>query len=117
MSQDYKLDNHRDFLVQGSEAEPYRVTFKRDGSNITALCNCKAGTNGMHCKHRLEILTGKSKSIVSGNEADMEVVVSWLPDSDVEAVMVELAEAEVNLAAAKTVVSGLKKKLARTLLD
>ena len=116
MAKQYKLDNKREFLVQGSTPIPYKVVFTKNGDNLTALCSCKAGIHGMHCKHRLNILKGDVKGIVSQNEEDVEVVVSWLSGSDVEAVLNELESAEAEYKRANTKLKSVKKSLARALL-
>lgn len=100
------------FLVQGSAAEPYKVTFKIDGSNLSAYCSCPAGENGMYCKHRFGILSGEADGIVSGNEKDVSMIESWLPGSDVEKAMREVALAEHRLEEAKKAVTSAKKILA-----
>ena len=46
------------FLVQGSSAEPYEVTFVKRGENLSASCTCPDGQNRLSCKHRLNILEG-----------------------------------------------------------
>ena len=71
----------------------------------------------MHCKHRLNILSGIPKGIVSNNEEDVEVVAEWLKGSDVESALKELGEAEEALKKAKSKVSTLKKFLAKALAD
>jgi uncharacterized Zn finger protein len=43
------------FLVQGSAEEPYKVTFRKKGNNLSAYCTCPAGENGQYCKHRIEV--------------------------------------------------------------
>lgn len=105
------------FLVQGSAPEPYTVVFNKDGNNLTAICDCPAGENGMYCKHRFRILGGLLDGIVSENIKDVEIVKSWLDGSDVEKALDELHEAENELEKMKKKVSALKKKLARTLID
>jgi uncharacterized Zn finger protein len=100
------------FLVQGSAVEPYKVTFKKDGSNLSAYCSCPAGENGMYCKHRFRILSGEAEGIVSGNEKDVSMVEGWLPGSDVERAMREVALAERRLEEAKKAVTSAKKILA-----
>jgi uncharacterized Zn finger protein len=105
------------FLVQGSEAEPYKVTFSKNGDNLRARCTCRAGIMGQYCKHRLNILCGELESIVSNNQSDVAAVTSWLPGSDVEEALLKLAEAESTLAKAQAEVSGLKKALARKLAN
>jgi len=110
-----------EFLVQGSETEPYKVRFSRDGNNLTARCTCRAGQVGTYCKHRLGMLEGKTDNIVSGNESEVAVVQSWLPGTDVEAALNELREAKQRVEAAqkelKRELEGYKKKLARVLMD
>ena len=105
------------FLVQGSAEEPYEVIFKKVESNLTALCSCPAGQNGMYCKHRFRILTGSIEGIVSDNLNETELVNSWLAGSDIELAMIELTEAEKEFMKAKKKVSDCKKKLARKMLD
>ena len=59
------------FMVQGSAVEPYKVTFKKSDSNLSAYLTCPAGENGMYCKHRFRILSGETKGIVRGNENEV----------------------------------------------
>lgn len=99
------------FKVKGSAAEPYELTFIKDGSSLTALCTCPAGEFSNVCKHRTNILDGKTVAITSGNEEDVTKVGEWLKGSDVEAALNELRAAEKageNLVAAK-------RKLARAM--
>jgi len=99
------------FKVRGSAAEPYELTFIKDGDSLTALCTCPAGEFGNICKHRMNILDGKTAGISSGNEDDVGKVRGWLAGSDVEAALKELRAAEQSgddLAAAK-------RKLARAM--
>ena len=72
------------FLVQGSVEEPYEVEFFKKNDRITATCNCKAGRFSGHCKHRISILTNKSKDIVSDNLDDVQIVSSWIKGTEVE---------------------------------
>ena len=53
-----EISERMQFLVQGSSAEPYEVTFVQAGKELSASCTCQAGQNGLHCKHRLNILEG-----------------------------------------------------------
>jgi hypothetical protein len=69
-----------EFLVQGSAAEPYVISFRRrDAKNISAYCTCPAGESGMSCKHRIRILRGLIEGIVSSNSADVTVVAGGSP--------------------------------------
>lgn len=105
------------FLVQGSAEEPYKVVFRRDGNNLSALCNCAAGVNGQYCKHRFRILTGHDEDIVTKNRADVGKVAKWLPGTDVEKAIQNLALADLEFEQAKKRISDCKKKLARALRD
>ena len=107
----------RDFLVQGSAPEPYKVTFRRDGKNLSAYCTCPAGENGMYCKHRFNILEGSSKGVVSSNTADVHFVASWLCGTDVETAMKTVKEIEREEERIKRQLSAAKKALARAMLN
>lgn len=109
--------NEIKFFVQGSAPEPYLVVFRKRDNNLTGLCNCPAGENGMYCKHRFRILAGSSEGIVSNNIKDLDIVINWVKGSDVEKALDELHEAETDLEKMKKKVSVLKKKLANTLID
>ena len=78
------------FKVKGSAAEPYELTFIKDGDSLTALCTCPAGEFGNVCKHRTNILDGKTNGITSGNESQVAKIIEWLKGTDVEAARNEL---------------------------
>jgi hypothetical protein len=105
------------FLVQGSSKDPYRVTFRKTGNNLSAYCTCPAGENDQHCKHRMNILRGITSGIVSGNEAKVRVVTSWLPGTDVEVALSAVLDAEKKYEKAKLELSSPKKRLARAFID
>ena len=63
------------FRVKGSAATPYEVIFIRDGDSLTAICDCPAGQHSNACKHRLSILDGKARGIVSDNADQVPTVV------------------------------------------
>jgi len=105
------------FLVQGSAEEPYKTTFQKKGSNLSAYCTCPAGENGQYCKHRFRILAGSNEGIVSDNKDEIMIVKAWLSGTDVETALIEVAEKERVLEKAKKDLSAAKKKLARVMLD
>lgn len=87
------------FLVQGSSEKPYHVNFFKQGDEITATCDCKAGKFSGHCKHRISILTNSSKHIVSENLEDVKKVSSWIKGSEIESALnyfLEMQELEKN---------------------
>lgn len=105
------------FFVQGSANEPYKVTFRKTGNNLSAYCSCPAGDNGQYCKHRFNILGGFSDCIVSGNGDDVAVVASWLPGTDVESAMNDVMNAEEQFEIAKHNLAAAKKQLAKAFRD
>ena len=105
------------FLVQGSAEEPYKVTFKKNGSNLSAYCTCPAGENGQCCKHRFRILAGSNEGIVSGNKDEAMIVKAWLRGTDVETALIEVAEKERVFEKVKKDLSAAKKKLAQIMMD
>ncbi len=103
------------FLVKGSSAEPYEVTFIKDGESLTAICTCPAGTYGNFCKHRISILDGNAKAITSDNVDQAATVVDWLVGTDVEAALSELRAAEKIADPDKKALNDAKRKLARAM--
>ena len=68
-----------DFLVQVSNLTPcYTVSIKKSENKLTARCSCENG--GVHslCKHRLSILAGKDKWVVSSIFFAARRVLSWV---------------------------------------
>lgn len=104
-----------EFLVQGSAEEPYRVLFTKDGNNLNAYCSCQAGENGLYCKHRFNILDGKTTAIVSNNLDQVPIIQSWLPGSDIDDALKKLEEAEQEYKRAKKLVSEAKKNVAKAM--
>jgi hypothetical protein len=100
-----------EFLVQGSAPEPYQILFFRSGAELRAHCDCDAGRNWLHCKHRLRILTGSAEGIVSPNAGDIPTVLSWLPGTTLERQLSEIAAIEHQAAALKSQLSKAKKIL------
>lgn len=103
------------FLVKGSAAEPYEVTFIKDGASLTAICTCPAGTYGNFCKHRISILDGNAQAISSDNIGQAAMVVDWLVGTDVEAALSDLRAAEKIVDPDKKALNDAKRKLARAM--
>lgn len=102
------------FLVKGSSAEPYEITFIKDGGSLTALCTCPAGQYGNFCKHRISILEGDGRAIVSDNASQAPTVIAWLQGTDVAAALTEFRETEKTDKPKSALVSA-KRKLARAM--
>ena len=72
------------YQVQGSSPEPYNITIKLDGINLSFDCDCPAGTYGSHCKHWMGVFEGKKQEYINLNENQIEEIQSWLSGSDLE---------------------------------
>ena len=97
--------------VAGSATEPYELTFIKDGDSLTALCTCPAGEFGNICKHRINVLDGKTDAVSGDNEDEVSKIREWLIGTDVESALIDLRAAEQaggDLVAAK-------RKLARAM--
>jgi hypothetical protein len=79
-----------EFLVQGSSAEPYRVSFWRVGDKVKSSCTCQAGKNGLACKHRLSLLDGDVNNLVSSSPDGFQELQRILEGSDVGDALREL---------------------------
>lgn len=76
-----------EFIVQGSAAESYRVSFWRVGDNVKSSCTCQAGKNGLACKHRLNLLDGDVTNLVSSSPDSFQKLQRLLEGSDVGAAL------------------------------
>ena len=82
------------FQVKGSSTAPYEVTFIKDGESLTAICTCPAGQYGNFCKHRIAILDGDDRAIVSANADKVPTIGAWLEGTDVASALNEYREIE-----------------------
>lgn len=103
------------FYVQGSAAQPYRVTFEKIGNNLNGYCNCPAGDKGQNCKHRTNILNGVMDGIVNPNVDDLSTLGQWIPGTDVEQALMELQIADAAFKEADNRLKAAKKELSRAL--
>jgi uncharacterized Zn finger protein len=106
-----------DFLVQGSDVEPYRLTFTKTGTNLSAQCTCLGAGRDFQCKHRIRILKGCADNVVSGNLSDVAIVASWLEGSDVELALQNLERLEKQAEELKALISVAKRALGEKLSD
>lgn len=103
------------FQVKGSSSNTYELTFIKDGDSLTALCTCPAGQFGGLCKHRVAIIDGKSKSVISDNADQVTKIIEWAVGTDVATALAELRAGEKNKDLSKNDIKVLKKKVARAM--
>ncbi|MFM2005749.1 MAG: hypothetical protein RLZZ09_1404 [Pseudomonadota bacterium] len=99
------------FHVQGSAAQPYRVTFEKTGNNLNGYCTCPAGDKGQHCKHRTNILYGVIDGIINPDFDDLCQLGDWIPGTDVEHALKELQTADQAFKEAEARLKVAKKNL------
>jgi uncharacterized Zn finger protein len=108
------MDLYR-FIVRGESGE-YEITFSRKGNYIKAKCTCPAGENGLHCKHRIEIMRGKTSNILSGNETEVGKIKDFIKGTDIEKAFIEFEEAEIVYEFAQKQFAKAKKLLAKAMI-
>lgn len=101
--------------VTGSSPDPYELTFIKDGTSLTALCTCPAGSFGNSCKHRISIFEGDAAAVVDDDEKKVTTVVAWLAGTDVEAALLEVRETNAAPDSTKGALAAAKKKLAKAM--
>ena len=106
-----------EFTIVSDYASSYTASFRHDGNNLTAWCNCAKGELGQYCVHVLSILLGEGKGVVGENADQVETVRSWVDSTDVGAALMELAAAEMALDTAKKEVNKVKEKVAQAIRD
>jgi len=103
------------FLVQGSNPEPYKIRFIKSDLIFSAFCTCPAGQKGMHCKHRINILTGSVNAIVSDNIEEVATIKKWLIGTPIEEAIQLFQSAEKECLSAKKASTKAKKNLSKAL--
>jgi uncharacterized Zn finger protein len=106
----------REFLVQGSETDPYTVVFEKEGTQLKGSCTCRAGIFGQLCKHRLALLDGVADAVVSNNLDQVGEVASWLPGSNLAAALSDLTALERQKASIEAQIKRAKKVVAQELM-
>ncbi|MEY9525103.1 hypothetical protein ACVI1J_004071 [Bradyrhizobium diazoefficiens] len=102
------------FTVESSSGDKdYEVVAVREGSQVRMGCECDAASNGMHCKHRINLLVGtpKEQKLTSGNPADVETLRQWIVGTPLEVALSTVVAAERDLDALKARLSKAKKAL------
>jgi hypothetical protein len=106
-----------EFTIMSNHSISYNASFRLDGNNLTAWCNCAKSELGQYCVHVLRILLGEDKGVVGENVDKVETVRSWVSSTDVGAALMELAAAEMVLDTAKKEVVIAKEKVAQAIRD
>jgi len=106
---------HLKFSVEGSQGDPYEITFEIDGTNANAYCTCPAGSNGLYCKHRLSIMDGEVSRLVSDNTADVIRLKTLLQNTGLVTAYNRVLAAEAVHAESKKSLDAAKKNLSKAM--
>ncbi|MEO5353970.1 MAG: SulP family inorganic anion transporter [Magnetococcus sp. XQGC-1] len=74
-------------LVQNDDyTERYRMSFRREGSNLTATCSCDHGEEDTICRHIFLVLTGDvdELTLLEGTKKDVDCIVEMVAGTDVD---------------------------------
>lgn len=102
-----------DFVVLGSQGDPYEITATRSGDTLALSCDCPAGGHGLHCRHRLALLKGDITALDSNNPADVKTLIQWLHGTPLEQAIVACDAAQARFDAAKSELARRKKAMGR----
>ena len=100
------------FEIKGTSGT-YKVIVRKDGDIASASCSCAAGIQGMHCKHRIALLTGDTSKLLSTNYQEALNLKEFIRETTLERALIEFREAESNYERTKKELSARKKALAR----
>lgn len=104
------------FRVLGPKKKTVEVLFRKNGDNLTALCSCDTGKEGI-CQHRINILSGSTDGIISRNPEDVEKVTSWIAGTDVGLALHQVLHATVRMQNVTEDFNAARKQLAKALQD
>ncbi|MBF0272304.1 MAG: hypothetical protein HQL98_09610 [Magnetococcales bacterium] len=104
------------FQVQTPQNQPVEVIIRKNGKNLTATCSCSSGLEEI-CQHRIHILSGSDREIISENAEEVKKIISWVSGTDVAKAMHDLAESLKQLENAKDDFNSARKRLVKALKD
>lgn len=108
--------NELHFHVTDASHKPFNVLIRKDGHNLTALCSCSNGKEGL-CQHRLNILCGLTEGVINARNEDLRQLASWIDGTDVGEALVAMVQANTRLMNAQDDFAIARKRLAEAMLD
>ncbi|MBF0124476.1 MAG: hypothetical protein HQL60_03970 [Magnetococcales bacterium] len=104
------------FQVMDTQNKVFDVIVSKNGKNMTAICSCSAGVNDI-CQHRINILSGSAKGVVSKNSGEVKTVTSWIAGTDVGKALHDVLECAKRLENATEDFGSARKRLIKALRD
>jgi hypothetical protein len=90
------------FRVKSAGGAIHDVHFEKIGNDVRMTCTCEASRCGNHCVHRVELLRGDVRSLLSDNIGDVARLRELINGTRLAAAVDALASAEIVLANART---------------
>lgn len=53
-----------------SQLEPYEVMFEFEDDALMIYCDCQAGENNMHCRHRISLIQNQSQALANPHDPE-----------------------------------------------
>ncbi|MEO5346731.1 MAG: hypothetical protein H7834_10195 [Magnetococcus sp. YQC-9] len=92
------------------------IMVRKTGKNLTATCSCTSGVDDI-CQHRINLLSGSARDVISNNTEDVKKVVSWIAGTDVGKALQGMVDAIKYLENAQEDFADARKRLIRALKD
>lgn len=108
--------NTYEFRIEGAKGQ-HTTIFTKLPNGVASSCDCKTSRKGVACKHRLRILRGDARGVVSDNRSDVAIIKTWLAGTAVESLMKHLGARELAAERIEKDIKKAKKKLAKLLDD
>ena len=105
--------NTAEFKVRGSEGDLYQIAFVQTPHGLIVSCTCKAGQNGMFCRHRLQLMAGDKSDLEDTSRLqELDAVLDWPEFTEIRKSINELNEVQKKIDELDRVKSKLKKLVA-----
>ncbi len=102
-----------DFKVLGSEGDIYEIGFTQSPEGLKVTCSCKAGQNGMFCRHRMQLLAGDFSELQDKEKVvELKAVLNWEEFNPIKKDIIELYEVQKKIDELDRIKSKLKKSVA-----
>ena len=101
-----------EFVIEGSTGNEYLVEFFDQGDRwLGATCSCYAGAEERYCRHRIDLLLGKTDDLISDNPEDAELLLQAMAGTKLAEYIAELKIVEEELKTLQRKRIGLKHGL------
>lgn len=105
------------FVMRSSSTDGiYEIVAARADGLLRMKCDCPAGENGQHCKHRIALLSGGADQIADADAANVAVLRTWLAGTPLENVLADFLACEREMEDLKVRQKAIKRRLASAML-